>query len=89
MFWYLSSTIKINSTHSNLSRSYAIIKNQKHFLLKTTQPIQDIFNQNYGVLTFPLHEGIRRHAVSKPCQTQNNNKQIPVSSFLNSQPSRS
>src|ERR1044072_4568956 len=41
------------------------------------QPIQTLFKRNYRVLTFPLHEGICRHTVLKPCQTQNNNKQIP------------
>src|ERR1051325_10592026 len=58
------------------------LSKSKTFQLKSTQPIQDIFNKNYGVLTFPLHEGIRRHAVSKPCQTQNNNKQTPFLLFI-------
>ena len=49
----------------------------KNISIKINTTNSNIFNKNYGVLIFPLHEGIRRHAVSKPCQTQNNNKQTP------------
>src|ERR1044072_3455717 len=49
------------------------------FQIKSMQPIQVFLKRNYRVLTFPLHEGICRDTVLKPCQTQNNNNQI---SFL-------
>src|ERR1044072_1587821 len=55
------------------------MSNARFFLQNQHNQLKTFFKGNYGVLTFPLHKGIRRHTVLKPCQTQNNNKQI---SFL-------
>src|ERR1044072_3534740 len=79
--------IAISNTNEDLSFSnkqdkskFKHLKCLKHdFSYKINTTNKNLFKRNYKVLTFPLHKGIRRHTVSKPCQTQNNNKQI---SFL-------
>src|ERR1043165_5352113 len=77
--------IAISNMNEDLSFSNKLNKSKfKHlkclmhdFSYKINTTNSNLFERNYGVLTFPLHKGIRRHTVSKPCQTQNNNKQIP------------
>src|ERR1043165_90138 len=77
--------IAISNTNEDLSFSNKLNKSKfKHlkclthnFSYKINTTNSNLFERNYGVLTFPLHKGIRRHTLSKPCQTQNNNKQIP------------
>src|ERR1044072_5386054 len=83
LFSYKECAIAISNTNEDLSFSNKLNKSKfKHlkclmhdFSYKINTINSNLFKRNYGVLTFPLHEGIRRHKVLKPRQTQNNNKQ--------------
>src|ERR1044072_7729486 len=88
---YKECAIAISNMNEDLSFSNKLNKSKfKHlkclmhvFSYKINTTNSSLFERNYGVLTFPLHKGIRRHTVSKPCQTQNNNKQILFSFIHN------
>src|ERR1043165_8395049 len=72
----------ISNMNEDLSFSNKLNKSKfKHlkclmhdFSYKINTTNQDLFKRNHRVLTFPLHEGIRRHKILKPRQTQSNNK---------------
>src|ERR1044072_4974239 len=69
LFSYKECAIAISNTNEDLSFSNKLKKSKfKHlkclmhdFSYKINTTNLNIFERNYGTLTFPLHEGVRRH----------------------------